>query len=931
VKCLQILKRISGGLLIGMLAVCAVPPAALSAVRVAILPFAINAEENLSYLQQAIPQMLATRLESRGDISTVEKALLLQHTARLGEKKIEEGTAKRIGAELGADFVVMGSLSKIGSQVTIDATLINTRDQVPVQRLASTTEGLSGIPAKVKELANSLYYRISGKQAVTKIIITGNKYIEQDAIMLSILTKPGDMYSPEQLQEDLKRIYKLGYFEDVTVSSADSDEGKEVTFQVVERPTIKEIQIQGNKSVKLEDMQKVMETKIRTVLDLNKVTGDVSRIRKLYTDKGFYNVSIFYKLKAISSEETGVVFQIAEGKTSKVKKVIFTGNKAIPSKELKKIMATREKNILSFITSAGMYKEDDLEKDVDRVMGYYYGHGYLQVKVDRPAVDFKEDGIYITFNVFEGNQFTIGSVDMQGDLIRDKAFFLSKIKSTPGKVFNSTVLNDDLLVIKGVYSVEGYAFADVTPLTDIKQEEKKVNLTYSVEKGEKTFLEKIKITGNTRTRDNVIRRELRLTEGSIYNSKELDRSKQEVNNLGFFEEVKLNPEPGSAPNKVNLNVEVKERPTGSFSIGAGYSSADSIMGMFQISQNNFRGKGQQLSLMANIGGRSSRYDISFTEPWWRGTRTSVGFDLYNTSRWYEDFEQSSIGLNLRMGKPLERYDYTRVNYSYRFEQLDISNVDPDASLAIQEQEGTSTTGAVTGTIVRDSRDDRFITRKGSFHSFTAEMAGIAGSNKFVGLIASSAKYIPWRWDTVFMVRGTVGYLFGYGGKDVPLSDKFFLGGLDSMRGFEARTLGPNKKRPEKKGLIYVENGKPYINEDYDRNDNYNDNYNNNDYYYYDNNKDYDTVGGCKEIFFNFEYQFPIMKEAGIRGVVFTDIGNAYRQSEGYLSDLRYDFGVGVRWFSPFGPLRVEWGINPSPISKYDEKSSNFEFSMGNTF
>ena len=925
---LQILKRTAACSLIGTLLVCAAPAAASAAVRVAILPFAVNAEENLGYLRQAIPQMLATRLESRGDISTVEKPQLLQHTARLGEKKFDEAAARRIGAELGAEFVILGSLSKIGSQVSIDATLLGTRDQVPVQRLSVATEELGGIPAKVNELARSLYFKILGKQVVTKIIISGNKFIEQDAIMMTLLTKPGDMFSPEQLQEDLKRIYKMGYFEDVTVSSTDSDEGKEVTFTIVERPTIKEIQIQGNKSVKLEDMQKVMETKIRTVLDLNKVTGDVSRIRKLYTDKGFYNISIFYKLNPISSSETGVVFQIAEGKTSKIKKVIFTGNKAIPSKALKKIIASREKNILSFITSAGMYKEDDLEKDVDRITGYYYGHGYLQAKVDRPVVDFKENGIYITFNVFEGSQFTIGSVDMRGDLIRDKAFFLSQIKSKPGQVFSSSVLNDDLLAIKGVYSEQGYAFADVNPLTDMQPEEKKVNLTYSVEKGEKTYLEKIKITGNTRTRDNVIRRELRLTEGSVYNSKELDRSKQEVNNLGFFEEVKLNPEPGSAANKVNLNVEVKERPTGSFSVGAGYSSADSIMGMFQISQNNFRGKGQQLSLMANIGGRSSRYDISFTEPWWRGTRTSVGFDLYNTSRWYEDFERATTGINLRMGKPLERYDYTRVNYSYRFEQVDIDNVDNDASLAIQEEEGTSTTGAVTASIVRDSRDDRFITRKGSFHSFTTEMAGIAGTNKFVGLIASSAKYIPWRWDTVFMVRGTVGYLFGYGGKDVPISDKFFLGGLDSMRGFEARTLGPKKKRPEKKGLIYVENGKPYINEDYDRDDN---DYYDDDDYYYDNDKDYDTVGGCKQIFFNFEYQFPVMKEAGIRGVVFVDIGNAYRQSEGYLSDLRYDFGLGVRWFSPFGPLRVEWGINPSPISKYDEKSSNFEFSMGNTF
>ena len=385
-----------------------------------------------------------------------------------------------------------GSLSKIGSQVSIDATLLGTRDQVPVQRLSVATEELGGIPAKVNELARSLYFKILGKQVVTKIIISGNKYIEQDAIMMTLLTKPGDMFSPEQLQEDLKRIYKMGYFEDVTVSSTDSDEGKEVTFTIVERPTIKEIQIQGNKSVKLEDMQKVMETKIRTVLDLNKVTGDVSRIRKLYTDKGFYNISIFYKLKPISSSETGVVFQIAEGKTTKIKKVIFTGNKAIPSKALKKIIASREKNILSFITSAGMYKEDDLEKDVDRITGYYYGHGYLQAKVDRPVVDFKENGIYITFNVFEGSQFTIGSVDMRGDLIRDKAFFLSKIKSKPGQVFSSSVLNDDLLAIKGVYSEQGYAFADVNPLTDMKPEEKKVNLTYSVEKGEKTYLEKIK-------------------------------------------------------------------------------------------------------------------------------------------------------------------------------------------------------------------------------------------------------------------------------------------------------------------------------------------------------------------------------------------------------------------------------------------------------
>jgi outer membrane protein insertion porin family len=907
---------------------CALPVTVSAAVRVAVLPFDVNAKEDIGYLKQAIPQMLSTRLEQKGELYTVDKPRLQQYLGRLVPKKMSEETAKTIGRETGAEFVIYGSLNKIGQQISLDTVLINTEGKVPAERFSTTADDMGALPAKIKELARSLYFKILGKQVVSKIAITGNKYIEKDAILLSIFTKPGDVFSPEQLQEDLKRIYQMGYFEDVRVSSTDAAEGKEVTFLVVERPTVKEIQINGNKNVKLEDIQKVMETKIRTVLDLNKVTGDVSRIRKVYTDKGYYNISVSYKLKPIGTDETSVIFQIAEGKTSKVKKITFTGNKAIPSKQLKKYMATREKNILSFFTTAGVFKEDDLEKDVDRLTAYYYGQGFLQAKVDLPHVEFKDDGIHINFNVYEGNQFTIGDVDVKGDMIRDKAFFLSKIKSTPGKVFNSNVLNDDLVAIKGVYAEEGYAFADVSPLTDIKPEEKKVNLAFAIEKGEKTYLEKIKITGNNRTRDYVIRREVRLTEGSVYNSKEIDRSKQEVNNLGFFEEVKFNTEPGSAANKVNLNVEVKERPTGQFSIGAGYSSADSLMGMFQISQNNFRGKGQQLTFMANVGGRSSRYDISFTEPWWRGTRTSVGFDLYNTSQWYEDFERNAQGLYLRMGFPVQRYDYTRLNLGYRFEQVDISNVNDEASLAIQQQKGTSTTGAVTTTLVRDSRDDRFNTRSGTYNSITTELAGIAGTNKFMGLILSSAKYFPLRWDTVFMVKGTIGYLFGYGGKDVPLSDKFFLGGLDSMRGFKDRTLAPRQKRPDTKNRFYFKNGIPYYNENYtgDNND-----YNSNDYYYYDNNKDYDVVGGCKEIYFNFEYSFPVMKEAGITGILFADVGNAYRQSEGYLSDLRYDFGVGVRWFSPFGPLRVYWGINPSPRTEYDENSSNFAFSMGQAF
>ncbi|MCX5899760.1 MAG: outer membrane protein assembly factor BamA, partial [Proteobacteria bacterium] len=528
-------------------------------------------------------------------------------------------------------------------------------------------------------------------------------------------------------------------------------------------------------------------------------------------------------------------------------------------------------------------------------------------------------------------RFTIGSIDFKGDLIYDPKVLERKVKILPGQVFNGRTLNDDLIALKGIYSEKGFAYADISPLTDIQADEKKVNIVFAIDRGDTIFIEEIRVTGNTRTRDNVIRRELRLFEGDVYNSEEIKRGKQDVNNLGYFEEVNINTEPGTNPRKVKLHVEVKERPTGSFSIGAGYSSVDSVVGMFSVSQNNLFGKGQQLSFMAQLGGSSGYYNISFTEPWWRDTRQSIGFDLFHISREYEDFDRDSIGFNLRTSFPFYKYDYTRYHITYRLEAIDIklrgdsSNVEVynynddnyyygdggDAPLEIQKQEGKTTISSITNSITRDTRDDRFKPRMGSYLSGSAELAGFGGDARFLGLNFSAAKWFPLAWDTAFMVRGTIGQYFELG-EDIPISEKYFLGGIDSMRGFEGRSMGPMERKPKGSKNYYVGDYKIQVpQKGYD--------------------DEYDCVGGEKALFFNFEYLFPIMKEAGIRGVVFTDIGNSYEKSDTFFSDLRYDVGIGVRWYSPFGPLRVEWGYNPAPKSKYDESSSNFEFSMGNTF
>jgi len=861
---------------------------------VAVLPFSIYSEENLSYLARAIPDMLSTRLEKRGEIKAAEKPLVAAVLNETTPGSIDNEEAIRLGKRLNADFMVTGGLTKIGKALSIDISLLDVHEVKPVRRLYASADTISQLSGKIGEIARKINFTILDKEMVDKVLITGNRFIEQDAVLFAIRTKPGEAFSPEVLQDDLKRIYQMGYFKDIQITSEDTEAGKAITFHVEEKPMVKAVQVLGNKKVKLDDVKEVIETKPRTILDLNKVNGDVARIKKLYVDKGYFRVNIDFKVKPMANDMVGIDYSIREGDIIKVKEVTFSGNNSISGKKIVKVMETREKSFMSLFTTKGIYKEKGLEKDIERITAFYYSKGFLLVEVAEPEIAFKENGIHIHITITEGPKFTIGAIDFDGDLIYGKDILKSKIRASSGQIFNGQKLNEDLIALKALYAEQGFAFADITPLTNLNREDKTVDLVFQVIKGKKIYIEEIRVTGNTRTRDKVIRREMRLTEGAVYNSEEIKRSKQEINNLGFFEDVTINTAPGSKDHLIKVHVEVKERPTGSFSVGAGYSSMDSVVGMFQISQNNLFGKGQRLSFMAQIGGDSSQFDISFTEPWFRNTRTSVGFDLFKIDREYREFDRESVGFNLRASFPLDhKYDYTRFYLTYRLESVDIEVEDYDeTAMDIVEQQGKQVTSSITGSIVRDSRDDHWKPRMGSNCRFSVELAGFGGDSRYIGVIASAAKYFPLPLNTAFMVRGEIGQLFEYAGEDIPISEKFFLGGLDSMRGFEARTVGPKKPRPSRKDKK-------------------------------------DCVGGEKELFFNFEYLFPIMPSSGVRGLVFFDAGNAYEEDDSFFSDIRTCAGVGINWYSPFGPLRLVWGVNLD--KEDDEDSSNFEFSMGRMF
>jgi outer membrane protein insertion porin family len=861
---------------------------------VAVFPFAVHSQEKLDYLGQGIADMLLTRMEEGADIVTVDKHTLRKALPPEGGA-LDERLVRELARSVGADYAITGSITKIGAGVSIDALIIDASGQKENRQVYVRCDGIEGVPEHVAQLARQLDLTILDKQIIGRIDIRGNRYIEKDAIILVLKSREGDLYSPEALQEDLRLVYGMGYFSDVRIESEDAPEGKLVTFIVAERPVVSQIKIQGNKQIKTPDIQKTLGVKLGRVLDQNQVRKDAEGIRKLYTDKGYLSAEIEYKLTPSGEGETSVDYYIRENEISKIKKITFVGNTNIKSKQLRGIMETRQKNFLSFITSAGIFKEEALQKDVEKLMAYYYYQGYIKATVSNPTVTHEGKDIFISIPVEEGDRFNIGTVDLTGDLILPRESLAKDLQAIEGKVFSSNYLNKDMVNLRELYADKGYANVDISPLTSIHDEQKTVDITYDIAQGEKVYFEKINITGNNRTRDKVIRREVRVAEGDLYSTGKIKRSQQELENLGYFKKVNLTTAAGSSSSKLNLNVEVEEKPTGSISFGAGYSSVDSLVGMIQFSQENFRGKGQRFDVSAQLGG-TNRFMFSFTEPWFRDTRWSAGFDLYNMERWYEDFDSESTGGGVRLGHPVG--EYTKFNFGYEYETVDVTNVDDDAAVEILEQEGTTTVGAFNAGIIRNTLDNRFTPRKGTLNSISGKFAGLGGDSSFTTFIASSSRYFPLPWETAFMIRGTIGYIFDYGGDEIPIFEKFFLGGLDSLRGFEERSVGPRVKRSEYNRFITDPN-------------------------------DYDVVGGEKELFFNFEYIFPIVKSAGIRGDIFFDTGNAYRQSESYFSDMRKSVGAGIRWQSPFGPLRVEWGLNLSP--KEDEDSSQIHFTMGTMF
>lgn len=783
-----------------------------------------------------------------------------------------------------------------------------------------------GVDAEAAELAPGASERFEGSR-IASIDVQGNRRVEAESVLRQVRLKPGEALDMEALSEDVRRVWRLGYFEDVKVDAIFDDRGEvALVFVVEEKPAIASVRFEGNDELSEDDIKEVLNLKRFQILDVSRVKANAEKIRELYLEKGFYLAEVDYEIQPDEQyeDQAHVVFQIREYAKIRVKRITFLGNEAIPDEELAKIMSTRPGDWFSFLTSFGNFKEEAFEADLQRLKAYYYDKGYVQVDVGVPTIRLSRDKrfLYITVSIDEGPRFKVGEVDLQGDFISPKEELAKLIKVESGEFFSYGKLRRDLEQMRDLYQNAGYAYANINPLTRVDPAALKVDVTYDIQKGSKVYFGRIEVLGNAKTRDKVIRRELIVQEGQLYSKKKLDLSRQRVQRLGFFENVELTTQRADRDDVINVEVKVTERPTGTFQAGAGFSSAENLLVNAQVSQNNLFGRGQTLSFQFQWSTLRTMFNLRFSEPYLFDTLVRFSASAYNFDFVFPDYAQRSLGGNLTLGYPL--LDPTlgakdlSLSFTYKLEDVEIT---PGGSTARDARQIGSLfrgglTSSVSTSLFFDSRDNRFFPTQGQFHSARVEFADdviTASETEFLKYDLETRLYFPLFWQFVLRLNGQLGYITNIDpNKAVPLQERYLVGGPNTVRGFRRFTLGPirtvagNSSDPGTASSSF-------------------------------------RLGGDKQLLLTAEIEFPIFTAINLKGVLFADAGNAFGggqpytlvpdllrdDQDNYEDALRTALGFGFRWFSPIGLLRFEWGV---PLQRLrGEDPLVFEFSIGNAF
>ncbi len=744
----------------------------------------------------------------------------------------------------------------------------------------------------------------SAEALVTAIEVQGNKAISTNIILSKMKTRVGSPYLENVASDDLKRLYLLGYFSDIKIDTQPFKDGIKVVIAVVERPIIEKIVFSGVRRLAMSEqkLKASLKSKEAQYLDYPNLAEDVKTLSGLYEKRGYSQAHVEYQVDLDkATNKANVKFSVVEGKRLKIKKIFVEGNKAFPDGRILKLMKTKA----AWLFNAGSLKEEVLKEDIERVKSFYHRNGYIDVTAEYEIkVEPKKPLIYIAITIQEGRKYLVGMITIQGNKDISQALIMARLKvCTPGAVFSQEGVKDDVINIQGLYFDKGYIAAGVQESTSLNARTGRIDITYTVTENEIAYVDKIKIKGNIKTREVVIRREVRIRPGERFDGDKLRRTKERLQNLGFFEEVSYDTEDTDVPNKKDLVVEVKEAKTGSFSFGGGYSTVDQFIGFAEVEQKNFdwknfpyfTGAGQNLKLRFSMGTVSNGFNLSFTEPWLFDYPVSFGFDAYKESRERDSdvgygYDEDVTGGDLRLGRELS--EYVRADMKYRFDSIKISNVTEDATQDLRDEIGQNNISSLELGATFDNRDNVFDPVKGNLLNASVEWAGgpFAGDKDFVKFYSRASRYFPMFRGSSLELRARVGIANPYGDSEkVPIYERFFAGGAYTIRGYHERKIGPIDPVSE------------------------------------------DPLGGESLLIGNVEYLYPILNFLKVAG--FYDIGNVWEKA-GDLGQggLKASVGFGFRLKTPIGPLMLDYGIPLNKEPGENEKGSGrFHFSMSHGF
>jgi outer membrane protein insertion porin family len=758
---------------------------------------------------------------------------------------------------------------------------------------------------------------------VKEVRVEGTRRTDPAKVLAAVGTKAGESLDPERLDADLRAIMKLGSYSDVQIEQEGPAANPVIVYRVVERPLVHEAKTVGNVELKKDDLKDTVSLKAGTVWDPAVARKDVEKIQKAYVDKGYFLTDVATKVTQLPDNQVDVTYQVNEHAKVEVKALRFVGNDHVPKDDIVPFLRTKEGSIIPFM-GGGTFSEEAFENDLHAVQAVYLEKGYVEAKVRRASVQLSPDRryLFVTIPVVEGPQYDLGEISFAGELLGKEDELHKVVRSRTGERFVRSRVAADIEAIQDLYRDMGYAYVNVEPRTMPHPDQRRVDLQLGVQPGEQVRIGRIEIAGNLRTRDKVIRREIRLYEGQLYNGTGFRDSKRRITALGFFETVEI-AEKKRTPQTMDILVTVKERPTGSFQLSAGFSSYENFILNGQISQNNFFGWGQTLSLQLQWSAIRQQGQITFVEPYFLDTRWTFSFDLYANEVAYSYFTRQSVGGTMTWGYELvglshwwplaRKLEDVRLFATYKNEVVHVAT---ENSVQIARASGSGTTSALQFMLQADKRDNRITPTNGWYGALSFETAppflapkSLFGSevNLFNRYTVDLRGYHPVYGPIIGRARLSLGWLQSLTNQGVPISELYFLGGVNTVRGYRFGTIAPQD--------LMACTSNPYT-----------------------------TLcrlysDGYQQAIVNLEAEFPLVEKAGVRGVVFFDAGNAFRAGSFHDSNVPWSLyksvGIGFRWSSPLGPLRFEWGFQldrrKDSVGNWIDNSVDFQFTIGNFF